>query len=522
MHDNADTLAIAEIMKYSLLHEGNNDWLASLLTNPEATKEEWRKVPIIARLDSERANMRYWTPLESLECAIDAVKAARAARLEPNGNLAMANLDKLRQSCVKYLDQCRAWRKSAGVVGFVNYLHESEPGQAEGNDAAAVHVLTYHKSKGLEWPVVILYDLDSNRQADAFTACVFPAEEFDANNPLANRFIHFWPNPVPGKRKSAELDDLLFSRPEQKAIQADDRRERQRLLYVGMTRAKDCLILAAQKGNTAARGDELYTDWLDVLADAEGKPLLQLPLTAGENILTIGNHSLTVTTRDFSHEVNSASSFSRKNEKVFLPALSNQVSVYPPTKIQPSAYQPDDGGFSIDQVEIKLAIDFNARVPIKGKPEYSRLGNAVHAFLGLDCTASDGAMVNDLAMGILRRWGVEQVMSAQDLVEIRERLLGFINLSYPGAVIRREWPMSMRNQENQLLQGWIDMLLEVEGGYVIIDHKTYPGSDLEHIKRFAPQLSIYKNAVTRITGKSVLATLVHLPVISKIIELTGL
>jgi len=62
------------------------------------------------------------------------------------------------------------------------------------------------------------------------------------------------------------------------------------------------------------------------------------------------------------------------------------------------------------------------------------------------------------------------------------------------------------------MQGWIDFLLELNEGYVIIDHKSYPGTDIEeHLRQYAPQLAAYKEAVEKATGKPVLELLIHLP-----------
>ena len=66
------------------------------------------------------------------------------------------------------------------------------------------------------------------------------------------------------------------------------------------------------------------------------------------------------------------------------------------------------------------------------------------------------------------------------------------------------------------------MLLETPEGYVVIDHKSYPRADAqEHAKEYAPQLAAYKEAVEKATGKSVLATLVHMPVVGLVFELSS-
>ena len=64
------------------------------------------------------------------------------------------------------------------------------------------------------------------------------------------------------------------------------------------------------------------------------------------------------------------------------------------------------------------------------------------------------------------------------------------------------------------------MLLELPEGYVVIDHKSYPGTaGEEHVKQYAPQLAVYREAIEKATGKSVIAMLIHLPVLGKIFDL---
>jgi len=106
------------------------------------------------------------------------------------------------------------------------------------------------------------------------------------------------------------------------------------------------------------------------------------------------------------------------------------------------------------------------------------------------------------------------------MLEASNRLHRFIKDHYPTARVLREWPITLRNAQNQLMHGWIDLLLELPDGYVIVDHKSYPGTDgQEHAKQYAPQLAIYKKAVEMATGKPVLEQLIHMQVIGQVFML---
>jgi hypothetical protein len=64
--------------------------------------------------------------------------------------------------------------------------------------------------------------------------------------------------------------------------------------------------------------------------------------------------------------------------------------------------------------------------------------------------------------------------------------------------------------------------LETPAGIVIIDHKSFPGSKDRRQERalsHAPQLALYREAVAKATGKSVIATIIHMPVVGEMIEI---
>lgn len=67
------------------------------------------------------------------------------------------------------------------------------------------------------------------------------------------------------------------------------------------------------------------------------------------------------------------------------------------------------------------------------------------------------------------------------------------------------------------MEGWIDLLLENPEGYVLIDHKSYPGKDAaDHIREhYLGQMDAYRQAIFAATGKPVIETLIHLPALGK-------
>ncbi len=66
------------------------------------------------------------------------------------------------------------------------------------------------------------------------------------------------------------------------------------------------------------------------------------------------------------------------------------------------------------------------------------------------------------------------------------------------------------------------MLIKTPQGYVIVDHKSYPGTNLEEfVKKYVYQLFAYKLAVEKATGEKVVEMLLHLPINGMVIEVDG-
>jgi len=143
----------------------------------------------------------------------------------------------------------RQYELSGGISfrGFVDELRDSaRGGQAaeapiveEGADG--VRLMTVHKAKGLEFPVVILADM---------TAKIAPMEasrHLDVRRGLCALRIGGW-SPF----------DLLLQQPVE---QSREREEGVRVAYVAATRARDLLVVPAI-------GDEMYEGWVAPLNDA--------------------------------------------------------------------------------------------------------------------------------------------------------------------------------------------------------------------------------------------------------------
>lgn len=516
MNNQNDSLALAEMMHLSAKKQSGDVWLTDLVSNPQETKQKWHDDPFIAPINEGRNKIRYWTPLEALEQAIGRIGLIQTIKAWPKPDLVRSNLDTLRGACLSYIDQCASHRNAATVDGFVRYLKNADLKQAHGSGSLTVNVLTYHSAKGLEWPWVVLADLNASPNASVFGINLEAASKFDMKDPLIGRKIRYWPWPFAAQKTYPQLDESVARLPLQQMALDKAEYEEQRLLYVGMTRAKNGLVLAIRKTINKHK-TSLHTDWLDSLKNASGKSVIKWDADIDSPLLQVGCEQIPFEIHEYLAETAETSSVMTKEDE-YLPAFPDKPSIYPAARLSPSnLFNKIDDQKSSRWEEIAR---FSARIRIRGNPEMDKLGSAVHTYLAMEHASLKESDKLARARKIFELWRVSDAIGISDLVAAGQRLDDFINQRYPGHKAYREWPMTLRNEKGQLLQGWIDLLLDTPDGYIIIDHKDYPGQNPEErARQYIPQLKVYQKAVEGATGRPVIDTLLHLPVSGLVLRL---
>lgn len=534
--DPGDTLAMVEMAHLAAAPDtapdaaqGQPEWLEAWLA-PDAARRARENSPALRALDAARARLLHLTPVEALEVAITAGSLTDAVLRWGCATERLGNLDALRGLARTYEDDCRARRAAATAGGLIGFLSEAEEGggRPPSGDRDAVQVMTYHQSKGLEWPVVVLLDLQGGPDPSAFGLTVEgPAAgngakdgaAIDPWHPLDGRWLRFWPWPYDKQRSRIPLADAADAAPEMAAARHRAHAEAVRLMYVGMTRARDRLILAARP--TKAGG--LETDWLDALTDAQGLPVLALP--AGQGAVTIQAagrpHPATAMTIAAPEEEDGPSPQPTAGQAaVFaLPSALAAVPDHPPLRLAPSHAGIPAPAMATGVVRATIAL--GDRLPLAGGVDMTRLGEAMHAFLAGD--RPDAAPPERLgcAAWLLERWGIEP-STAPHLVEAGDRLWRALSRLWPGAGWRTEVPVHGRLGV-QRISGRIDLLVDAADGVVIVDHKAFPGAFDQWTARalaHAPQLSLYRRMVEEATGTPVRGCFIHMPVVGTLIDLT--
>lgn len=516
LNDPSDTIASAEIVSLAGCEEPEvwvADRLRLMASAPEVKSSgfgnEWREsgdsaYPLMAKLAKLRLDMPILSPVEALQTVVaHGQLTAIVLRWCGNANEArsrLANLEALLNMARQYEETSRNSSQSASVSGMILWMRE----QAEaGEDSLAlpaldaVKVMTHHGSKGLEWPVVILTDLEKGVRDRLWSISTVSRSSVNVNQPLKDRFIRFWPWPF-GKMEKVSIAEPIAQSDIAVEFHAAAIEEEKRLLYVSMTRARDLLVLARGGKETSESWiNTVGADWL--MGDEDAKTLT---LPCGEKI---SYQHLELEMHEGSIQGGTA------NEPIYwfkdaAGVCTNQARL--PLKFTPS---------SAIQRSCKVVetVQIGNRMVLKAGVDMAQLGTAIHGCIGVQFTDPSAPITEDEISQILARMNVGDAIKSNELLGQISAFGSWINARWPEAIPYAEIPAEMRLPTGQVLQGRIDFLLKVNGGWILVDHKSTPvGSDRWDgiAQEYAGQLAAYKDSIEQATGEPVLENWLFLPI----------
>lgn len=494
--DSRDSLARAELARLLDDPANHDGFLQKSLSEPFA---QGFKLEVLQQLDLAREQLNMAGPLEALDLAMDTIGIRSLCQAWGRGASRLANLDSLRAYCLQYVNGCTEEGRGISPAGMLAWLTEQEDlAQAVVRGDDTIQVMTWHKAKGLEWPVTVLFQLDKVYPALPFGVGSLSDQQFNLADPLAGRWLRYWPdlyldpsNQWAKISSGAPFHDRLQDNPATLDHQEKAKRQELRLLYVGWTRARDKVVLAGRKGF-------LQKGILKLLTDGNGSFLLNHP-EAGKAIWAGRELDIICRLASPTAPVTRTVSLGRAY-------LASGPKEYPSAFISASSV--------LDHGQVVEIVDLGERLPLTGNPDMQLLGEAIHTFLGADDPARDRIGRLGQASNILTRWQIAANINAESLIAASDRLHSWISITWQGAKWYREYPVTLQQNDGTIMSGFIDLLLETNDRFIIIDHKSYPGNQEEARTKaasFAGQLGAYAGAVVASTGKPVLGSYIHLP-----------
>lgn len=429
-----------------------------------------------------------------------------------------------------------------GLHRFVLWLRKlSEKGEEPvigSPSESAVQIMSVHKSKGLEFPVVFFCDAARrfNKQDSRDMVLVHPE-------------LGLGPKLTDLKRR-VEYPTLARNAIKLR-LEHEQLSEEMRLLYVALTRAKERLFVTATVKNpekTLERAAALVTKPMppELLAQAQAPIdwLIYAALAdAGANI------SMTVSPADAVMEAAAVLPETIAADEELAKTLEKNLSFqYPyleaqrlPSKVTATELktqaEPDEDAQSIAP---KLARSF--RMPDFAKAEKSvtgaERGIATHLVLQFMDFGKTGSL--ELVQGEIERLKRAKFLSERQAKAVNAGAIVKLFASPLGArmldaaSIKREFKFSLLCDAEQvfgsapgesvLLQGVVDCYIEEPDGIVIIDYKTdYLKNENEALARaeiYKGQLKAYSAALERIVGKPVKECVLYFLSVSKAVELS--
>lgn len=420
---------------------------------------------------------------------------------------------------IEQAKNCEDWGYE-GLGGFLRYvekLQEKEQTLAAAPSAAvdlsAVRIMSIHKSKGLEFPVVFLCETSRPFARRDFTEPIMlhPDLGFACISDDPDSQTSFTTVPLEALRMAGHKQMIA---------------EEMRLLYVAMTRAKEKLIITAvHRGVTqledwkaprlndyTIRNAACYADWLDMV-------LLQQREQGAP---------------DFLHIHLDNAQLRKEEEKCFhRSAQADPVTAAYLRELLSIPYSDPEA----QRIPSKLTVTEIAKGQQSQEELFSRepnflkeqgltaaqRGTAMHNFLSC---ADHLAAQKDLE-GEIRRMVQKKYFTKAEAASLnRSNIRAYYRSELFARICRSPWVkrefsflMDMGREElgrlipeigshRVTVQGIADLIFEEDSAIILVDYKTDHLSEEELVAKYRPQLELYRSILSRLLDKPVKETLI--------------
>jgi ATP-dependent helicase/nuclease subunit A len=140
----------------------------------------------------------------------------------------------------------------------------------------------------------------------------------------------------------------------------------------------------------------------------------------------------------------------------------------------------------------------------------------VHAFLAADRVNHHHDVRLERGRRLLDACRSGARLQPESLLGASDALSAFVATRWPAAIWHREISIRVRvgsDGAERRLSGSIDLLIETDAGFVVIDHKTFGNPTeqavRERAEQYLPQLAAYGAAIAALRGKRVLEYWLH-------------
>lgn len=452
-----------------------------------------------------------------------------------NAAIRQDNLDTLIEQAIAFEQSTANSPESATVADFLRYMKEVKLESELDQSAEGVKVATYHKSKGLQWPIVILNSLDDDElESKDFVkknwfglnlSGTFDSAELqlipscvDVNDAVADAVKNL------SKAGAGNDDngyyDLVYGKTEG---------ELKRLLYVGVTRARDYLVTLSFPKPPKAPKEEL--SWvknvrsdarssMSVLTDLSKNTDSEIELWGDDKHLSlfentyIGSSTYTGTAAAPLKLKAGYKLDSTTESKTLLPSSLHDKLNYTPTVVEDfSSTLINHGSIADDQ--------------------YDEFGTCIHNYFAAHewegTTQIDKHKAGNIALAkntVANHGKTKELPQPADITHAADTLFSYFETTFGAGELLRECPFTYCRGNGQLVHGEIDLVWKLANGEcILVDYKNYPGmrdyilkpDDKHYVGNYFPQLREYRTALEA-AGMTVTKVFIFYAVLGCLVE----
>lgn len=473
--------------------------------------------------------------------------------LMPNGALRVSNLRMLFERAKQYEEA-----SFKGLYNFINFIDKIKFNQEDlkaakiiGENENVVRIMTIHKSKGLEFPVVILAGVGKQFNFRDLNGKILLDQDLGMGPQYidSDRYIEF----------KTLAKKALAIKAKNEAIS-----EEMRILYVALTRAKEKLIIVGRQKDVNKKMSEkqklleiystidddkinpyllqkykTYLDWLELIYLKEG-------VANTKNLFTVNINKREKTSVKIENEVEDISKKiieeSNKNndeqEKEKIKEILNWQYKHQsiegiPTKTSVSKLK-EEREQEIQITQEPKFINEEAKTKLTG----AQKGTLIHLCLQKMRETEEYNLekITELIEGLKDKEIITEI-EAQNID--KEKLLEYTNSQLwtelkQAKEIHKEHPfyinikasriynqINKEDDENILVQGVIDLFfIDKDDKLILVDYKTdYVQNENELIEKYKGQLDLYKEALEQSLDKKVDRMCIYSVYLNKLIEI---
>lgn len=461
---------------------------------------------------------------------------------------AMAGGKERQENLKSLLDKAKEFEDSAskGLFGFLRFIDKLLKDKGDTQEAKAisqsenlVRVMSIHKSKGLEFPVVFVCGLGKNFNQQDFKNDITFHKDLGLGPKYVNLELGTYNDSIAKTAIKIKLTNEMLS-------------EELRILYVALTRPVDYLFMVGsvrsieKAADEALKGDgkgylfskKNFLSWMlaAVARHKDGLPLRQasekaiddeeikesnspfvLNLVRKSDILEIkekeetNKESLKALLKDYNYMPNEEILNEVKRRLEYVYPFETDIKVPPKT--------------SVSQIVRDEALNLYAPLIIEKAPRFlegkkaftgAQKGTVMHFVMqNLDIHKIKGKndIINQINIFTVNELLTEEEAKAVDIDKILEFFESDIGKRLIESDLVKREVSFMLKKEKVIVSGIIDCCFEEKGRWVIIDYKTdYIGlsSPEEAASKYSRQLELYKEALLKSSGMDVAEGYIYL------------